>query len=349
MRKFLTLDGLRGIAALSIVVLHCYRYFGDLTWSSAALAVDLFFVLSGFVLAYAYEAVLPTGSWAFMKARLVRLYPLYLVGTLLGVIEAIGAIKFGVGSVAWSWSKFWLSLPFSILMLPAPADMYPFDGVMWSIFLELFINATWALFWRPLQSTRVLIAVIVIAGAGLSLSCVYWQTYVALGTSWGTLVGGVFRVAYSFFLGVLLFRIHPRWVLPRLSPLVLFIGLPMVLFIRLPPYAQLMLALFVLPWFVLLGARVEPEGILDGLARQVGIASYAIYAVHKRFYALSYGFVLIFLHIDLQRLVPLSGIIFVLLLVPCCLLLSRWIDQPARRWLGKRFRTQGRALRKAGA
>ena len=94
----------------------------------------------------------------------------------------------------------------------------------------------------------------------IEFSCVYWQTYVALGTSWGTLVGGVFRVAYSFFLGVLLFRIHPRWVLPRLSPLVLFIGLPMVLFIRLPPYAQLMLALFVLPWFVLLGARVEPKG-----------------------------------------------------------------------------------------
>jgi len=142
-RTYVTLDGLRGIAALSVVVLHCYRYFGDFTWSSAALAVDLFFVLSGFVLAYAYEAKLPTASGAFLKARLIRLYPLYLVGTLLGMIEALATMKYG-GPAAMDRATFWTSLPFSLAMLPTPWQMYPFDGVMWSIFFELFINAVWA-------------------------------------------------------------------------------------------------------------------------------------------------------------------------------------------------------------
>lgn len=337
MRTFVTLDGLRGIAALSIVVLHCHRYTGDIGKPSAALAVDLFFVLSGFVLAYAYEARLPTGSGAFLKARLIRLYPLYLVGTLLGVVEALATMKFGGGSAQWTWQAFWTALPFSLVMLPTPGAMYPFDGVMWSIFFELFINTVWAIFWRPLQSTRTLILVIIGSGIGLAASCAYWHTIVGLGLTWQTFVGGAFRVGYSFFLGVLLFRFHRRWKVPAIPPILLFAALPAVLFLDLPPIAQLLAALFVLPWFVLLGSQVEPRGLLQGAARQIGIASYAVYAIHKRLYLLSYGFVLNFFHLDLRQFAPWIVILFIAALIPLCLLLNRWIDQPARKWLAARF------------
>lgn len=337
MRTYVTLDGLRGVAALSIVVLHCYRYFGDMTWSSAALAVDLFFVLSGFVLAYAYESKLPGGSGSFLKARLIRLYPLYLVGTLLGMIEALATIKYGAGSIPWTWTKFWTSLPFALAMLPTPGPLYPFDGVMWSIFFELFINTIWAVFWRPLQSTPVLVAVIVSSAIGLTLSVVYTGTMVGLGTAWVYFLGGAFRVSYSFFLGVLLFRFHTRWKLPKFPPILLIGALPILLFLPMPSFVQLTIALFVLPWFVLLGSQVEPNGWLQTLARQIGIASYAVYAIHKRLYALTYGFVSYVLHIDLQPFAPWVGILFVALLIPGCLLLNRWIDVPLRRWLSQRL------------
>jgi peptidoglycan/LPS O-acetylase OafA/YrhL len=333
-RTYVTLDGLRGVAALSIVVLHCYRYFGDMTWSSAALAVDLFFVLSGFVLAYAYEATLPSGSAAFLKARFIRLYPLYLVGTGLGVVEALLTLHYGQSSIDWTWHKFWTSLPFALAMVPAPdKTMFPFNGVMWSIFFELFINVVWAIFWKPLQSTRALVAVIVVCAVGLALSVAYWGTVSGLGASWPRFIGGVFRVAYSFFLGVLFFRIHQRVSVPSLPTWLLLIGLPAILFLPLPVFAELLVVLFVLPCFVLLGSRTEPKGVVAILSRKLGLASYAVYTVHNRLYRLTYAAALQLLAVDLQLYRPWVGILFMVLLVAGCLLLNRYYDAPARRWL----------------
>jgi peptidoglycan/LPS O-acetylase OafA/YrhL len=332
------LDGLRGVAALSIVVLHCHRFIGDIGRPSAALAVDLFFVLSGFVLAYAYESKLATQSGNFLKSRFIRLYPLYLIGTVLGIIEALMSIRYGGGSETWTWREFWTSLPFGLAMLPAPGKtMYPFDGVMWSIFFELFINAVWAIFWRPLQSTRVLVATILLSGLGLAANVVYWHSEIALGMSWESFIGGAFRVSYSFFLGVLLFRYHKQWTLPKVPPILLFVGLPAILFLPMAPAIQLVVALLVLPWFVLLGSQVEPSGMMNTLARQLGIASYAVYAIHKRLYLLGYGFVLKMRHIDLAQYTPWVGIGFILVLVPGCLLLNRWVDMPTRKWLSRQL------------
>jgi peptidoglycan/LPS O-acetylase OafA/YrhL len=337
-RTYATLDGLRGIAALSIVVLHCHRYFGDMAWSSAAMAVDLFFVLSGFVLAHAYEAKLPDGRGTFLKARFIRLYPLYLVGTLLGIVEALLTIRYGQNSIQWTWDKFWTSLPFALAMLPAPdKTMFPFNGVMWSIFFELFVNVLWALFWRPLRSTRTLAVVVILSGIGLALSVAYTSTLVGLGTSWGRFGGGVFRVCFSFFLGVLFYRFHRSWKLPALHPLILFVGLPAVLFLPLPVWGELAVALFVLPWFVLLGSQVEPRGIIEFAARKLGLASYAVYAVHKRLYPLTYAAALQLLNVDLQVFRPWVGIVFVVGLLGFCLALNHYVDAPARKWLTARF------------
>jgi peptidoglycan/LPS O-acetylase OafA/YrhL len=348
-RTYVTLDGLRGVAALSIVVLHCYRYFGDFTWSSAALAVDLFFVLSGFVLAYAYEATLPAAGLSFIRARLIRLYPLYLLGTLLGVIESIAILQSGLGSVTWTWTQFWTSLPFALVMLPAPGrTLFPFNGVMWSIFFELFINVVWAIFWRPLQSTRTLVLVTIACGMGLAVSCAYWHTFTGLGTGWKSFVGGTFRVGYSFFLGVLFFRYHKMLKLPKLPPILLLVCLPAVLFLRLTVYIELAVAMFILPWFVLLGSQVEPRGVVEVVSRQLGLASYAVYAMHKRLYGLSYG-LLFMIGLDLQPFAPWVGIMFGSALVIGCLIVNRLYDQPARRWLANRFRTPRRLTAKEGA
>jgi peptidoglycan/LPS O-acetylase OafA/YrhL len=84
-RVYHALNGVRGIAALAVLLHHARTLIGDVS-VSGYMAVDLFFLLSGFVVAHAYEERLKGGltAWKFIKLRLLRFYPLYLVGILLG-------------------------------------------------------------------------------------------------------------------------------------------------------------------------------------------------------------------------------------------------------------------------
>lgn len=91
---FETLDGLRGIAAIAVVIFHFMEFiapdYRDNFIAHAYLAVDFFFCLSGFVIAYAYDGKLQTlGILLFVKLRLIRLHPLVLIGSLLGLITFV--------------------------------------------------------------------------------------------------------------------------------------------------------------------------------------------------------------------------------------------------------------------
>lgn len=122
-RTFDTLDGLRGTAAIVVLLLHvASAETPDLpVFGSAYLAVDLFFLLSGFVIGHAYEARLSDGLTfgKFLKIRLVRLYPLYVLGLALAVATPV--------LMALATRQWWLAkptavtLPWSVLMLPRPA------------------------------------------------------------------------------------------------------------------------------------------------------------------------------------------------------------------------------------
>lgn len=111
---FRSLDGLRGIAALSVVCFHYRVYMPEVWPRSAYLAVDLFFLISGFVLSHAYSgrlsASLSVGR--FMLARLVRLYPLYLFGTAIAISISLFGVLLGV-------SHRWTLIPFAVQLLPA--------------------------------------------------------------------------------------------------------------------------------------------------------------------------------------------------------------------------------------
>ena len=332
-RTYLTLDGLRGIAALIIVSVHWHRLFGDFDWPAGALAVDLFFCLSGFVLAHAYEAKLPSGAWAFVKARFVRLYPLYILGTALGVIVAILMMRFDVGATEWTAASFWTALPLALVMLPSPSGrLFPFDGPMWSIFFELLINIVWAAFWKPLRSTRVLVWVIALSGVGFIVCSILTQSG-NMGRTHDGIIGGLFRVSYSFFLGVLLYRFHRTWALPKVPPLILMAALPAILFVPMSLAGTVFVVLFVLPWLVLLGSQVEPSRYVAPLCRNVGAASYATYALHVPAYLLGYAAMLHLFRIDLADYAPWSGIVLLPPFVIACILLTRYYDAPVRKLL----------------
>ena len=162
---FDVLNGLRGVAAIAVVNMHMSAYFGIVHSANVAPAVDFFFVLSGFVISYAYEGKLASGLFwnRFFVARIIRLYPLYLIGLILG------------GLVVWflehpvNPARFFSTLGLNLFMLPYPLAMdanttplFPINFPAWSLFVELVANLVYAAL-APRLSNRLL-AVIVCAG-----------------------------------------------------------------------------------------------------------------------------------------------------------------------------------------
>lgn len=346
-----TLDGIRGMAALSIVVLHCHRFFAGFDLPIGGLAVDLFFVLSGFVLSHAYAAKFASGlsPARFITIRVIRLYPLYLAGTALGILQAVLAAHYQQGAEPWTWGEIAKALPWGLTMIPNPLSrtMYPFDGVMWSIGFELAVNLVWALSWRWLRSTKVLIAVILSAGVAMAaISIIRHST--SLGDDWSGFAGGMARTLYGFFLGVLIYRTKDRVRLPKVAPWLLMAAVPAIFLAPLTIYPRLAVAMFGLPWLVVLGARVEPRGLLQSACRLIGLASYAIYAVHKRLYLLSYALLLKVAHWDATQAAPWIGFAFMASLVLVCVGADRLYDGPARRSLMRLVRGPARALDPSG-
>ena len=121
-RTFHTLDGLRGISAVFVVLFHYSVYLRPISVPNAYLAVDLFFIMSGFVIGLAYENRLRNSLSVpgFIKLRLVRLYPLYILGTLIGLsIPLIGMLHV---EEARKWISFLCMAVPALFMLPGPAN-----------------------------------------------------------------------------------------------------------------------------------------------------------------------------------------------------------------------------------
>lgn len=344
-RQYQTLDGLRGVAALSVVVLHTPHFFAQWHLPYSFLSVDLFFVLSGFVLAAAYESRLcsDTTPVRFIRIRLIRLYPLYLLGTLLGVPVALMAMKYGGSglSVEWSPRLFAFSLPFSLAMLPTPpsgaddAFLYPFNAVLWTILFEIIVNGIYALLAKPLQDTRWLIALVAASAAAL-VGSVLWTGVLEGGASWFTFGVGICRMMFSFFCGVLVFRIRsPRKMhssalaLALLAVLLLLLGAPHTTLTALAT----ILVLF--PAVVQMASAVEPGRGLQRAFGWLGVTSYAVYAVHKPLYQILLGFLIVISPVRPETMAPWIGLAYLVLVFLACLAIDRFYDMPVRRLLNR--------------
>ena len=176
-RNFHTLDALRGVAAIFIVMFHyegmfCNAYDGYAA-GDGYLAVDFFFALSGFVISHAYAKRLNVGlkSTTFTKIRLIRLYPLHFVGSVFGVVSLFLSLD-SFGLLSSSTPALQVSIVAQFLMLPSwpmlSSSFFMLNQPTWSLFFELIINVFLALFWRHVSNVRILI-VILVAAVGLIL------------------------------------------------------------------------------------------------------------------------------------------------------------------------------------
>jgi len=341
-RQYQTLDGLRGVAALSVVVLHTPHFFAKWHLPFSFLAVDLFFVLSGFVLSAAYGTRLRCGMTVagFARIRLIRLYPLFFLGTLLGIPVALLAMKYGEISVEWSAQFFIISLPLSLAMLPTPTAgsdgfVYPFNPVLWTIFFELVVNVLYALLAKQLSDMRILILLVVTSGAALA-AYVLRIDNLDCGGIWSTFVGGLARMMFSFFCGVLVFRIRRPG---KIHSSALALGLLLMLICALAaPHTTLSATATVLllfPAIVLLGASIEPGPALQRAFALLGTTSYAVYALHKPVYQILLGFLIVASPVKVEAMTPWIGLAFLCLLLAGCVAIDQFFDAPTRQFLGQ--------------
>lgn len=339
--RYATLDGLRGIGALFVLIQHFSLMYHAPALDHAYLAVDLFFAMSGFVIGSAYDKKIASGSLKFHQyilLRLIRLYPLYLAGLALGVIAMLVRLP------ASYWAEIASALPASMLMLPSHVALptfypwqpaidfsYPLDYPAWSLFFELVVSLGYGLFFRFL-SARALFLIMCVSGVALGIAA--YTSTLNSGAFWSSFYLGFARVGYSFPAGLLLYRhCRPgqcRNHLATAAVLLIVIGLLCVSWPAAHLHASdLFLALVVPPALVWVTTRVEPPARLLRLCAFSGMVSYGIYAMHVP------------LEIILQEIVyhihwlPHPGGVTALLLLPGVVLLAwatdRYYDTPLRR------------------
>lgn len=334
---------MRGFAAVSVMGYHIQDLYDPLDRCALAracdvrfgyLAVDLFFALSGFVLAHSYGAALERGLGfaAFMGKRAARLFPIYWIGTALGSLLLARDVVNGSSPAAAL-----CALLFNWFMLPSPtfntyADIFPLLDPAWSLFFELFVaNALYALLARRL-SGPVLFALIVAGLLGLVATQRHFGT-LGVGVRWGDVAGGFPRVIFSFFVGVWINRLHRRAPAPRVPGALVVAALLASFFLPVPPAAapayQLGCVVLLYPALIYLGASAterRPE-----LGRRLGDASYALYVIHSPL-ILSAAIALRHFGMRPRPAVALAvGAIAIL----AALAIDRFYDPPARRVAGR--------------
>ena len=266
---FEVLDGLRGVAAVGVVTFHFMEMviwnYSKLWIGHGFLAVDFFFCLSGFVMGYAYDDRLQKmGLWTFLKARLIRLHPLVVLGTVLGLI-ALYANPFGVtqgygpGKVALMFAAS-LLIPYGV-MKERSQNLFSLNAPAWSLFWEYVANVVFGIALYRIK--RGLLVVLTIIAAVLLCWAGYRAGNLSGGWSARNFWDGGARVAFSFMAGLLVYRMG--W---RLRTRLGFGALSVLLVLALAmPYAKggwIREAAVIIVYFPLLialgaGATVSPR------------------------------------------------------------------------------------------
>lgn len=305
--RFEILDGLRGVAALTVVVFHLLEAFSEGNHAKQLinhgyLAVDFFFLLSGFVIGYAYDDRWGTMSLGdFFKRRLIRLHPMIIMGMVIGAIcfypSASPLLFPHIQDTSW-WALL-LTFLLGCTLLPMPlsmdirgwTEMHPLNGPAWSLFFEYIANILYALFLRRISKT-LLSVLTLIAGAAL--------VHLAVTGPNGDVIGGwsldpvqfkigSIRMAFPFLAGLLLCRTVKLGTVPNAFFWCSVLILLALAFPRVGGSEKLWLngiydsvcIILLFPLIVYLGASGKIEG--KGAAKVcqfLGDISYPIYIIH---------------------------------------------------------------------
>jgi len=357
------LDGLRGVASVLVIIFHIFETFtGGNRFiqiiNHGYLAVDFFFLLSGFVVAYAYDDRWgKLTQWGFYKRRLIRLQPMVIMGSIIGA----ALFYFQVSPVAFpnvAGTPVWQVLLLMVIgatLIPVPLsmdirgwqEMHPLDGPAWSLFFEYIANILYAVIVR--RFSKLILSIFVSLAALMMIGYLLFGPQGDLIGGWSLNGPGLFvgftRVLYPFFAGVLLLRAgklirikNAFWWCSLL--IIIVLGIP-----RIGDQHQLWMngiydaavVIIMFPLIVSIGAG----GILhtqksERICKFLGDISYPLYITH---YPLIYIYTAWVANNKIPlgaqgMLVGLALFITSILLAYACLKLY---DEPVRRWLTRKF------------
>lgn len=362
------LDGLRGVAALLVVFYHIFEGFsfaggGTLITviNHGYLAVDFFFILSGFVIGYAYD-----DRWkknltlkGFFKRRLIRLHPMIIMGAIIGCIAFFvqGGVKWDGTHVATS--AVMLALLLAMCFIPAypgagydvrgNGEMFSLNGPSWSLFFEYIGNILYALFIHRL-SNKALTVLVILLGLGLSWFALFDVVgYGMIGVGWTldglNFWGGMLRMLFPFTLGMLIsrnfrpFKIRGAfWICS-----IILLGLFCVPYIEgkslvcLNGVFEMICIAVVFPLLVCMGASGKTtDKQSTAICKFLGDISYPLYAIHYPIMYVFYSWLIEKKLYTLEETWPVAAVVYFgsIALAYLCLKLY---DEPVRRWLGNKF------------
>ena len=378
-QHYLLLDGLRGVAALMVLWYHVFEGFafagGTMieTFNHGHLGVDFFFMLSGFVISYAYDdrwkspslcqqSVSTVNVWSFFKRRLVRLQPMVVMGAIIGLITYLLQ-----GGVRWDGTQMpfhWILVAFFLAMFLIPAypgasydvrgngEMYPLNGPSWSLFFEYIGNILYALFIRKLSNKGLAFLVVMTGLLWTGFVVFDISTYDMIGIGWTldavNFFGGLLRMLFPFTLGMLMSRnFNSKSQRPKansfwLSAVVMFVLFSMPYItktgsVSLNGIYELSCIILVFPAIIWFGAAANiTNGFTTKLCKFLGDISYPLYIVHYPVMYLFYSWL-----ID-NELYTLGETWQMVLLVMATNITLAYIclklyDEPVRKWLNNRI------------
>ena len=328
---------LRGIASLLVVLLHttmnAKEIFnkdflgGFFTFGGAG--VDIFFVLSGFIITYTAAKGLtqPGKLLPFLRRRFVRIFPTYWI-----IITIFILLQLALPSFYRTHYNFTLSNICSTLFLLPGHPMV--NGVSWTLSYELFFYVLFSLAFL-LPGKRLAFALSMLYGSVI-IALSLWGYNFEHGNRWIDLLTSPMNV--EFFMGVIIAvlvrRIPPGLSLPLIitgSLLFLAGGIAVDLNYGLLPNAFNRVVIFGIPSFLIisglvrfeLGRKIKLHNILLSL----GEASYSLYLLHLPVVA---GCMRIMTKFNIQNNVILHGMLLIMIALICyaSILFFKWIERP---------------------
>jgi peptidoglycan/LPS O-acetylase OafA/YrhL len=333
--RFILLDGLRGVAAFIVLVFHLVQQHTFTALPYASLAVDFFYVLSGFVVANAYERKILSGEMQaieFIGIRIRRLYPLVFLSTSIGILMALLAVIF----------KDSITLPqlikvgaLGLLVLPSFVfpqwrTAYPLNMASWSLTFEAFVNLVYISIVRQL-TTKALILIVALSWIALLL-LVNYANGISGGNNQEGWFLGFFRVMFPFFVGVALYRFKPQPKEHSATGIALVLAFAVILLVNWPNYkiCSLIYVSIIFPAIVCIGSGITISHRTNAFLHQLGLISYPIYIMQGPILRIGEE---IMKHIDSNATMWFFSILEFCVVVLISWIASKFFDEPVQRIL----------------
>lgn len=372
--RFEILDGLRGVAAMIVVAFHLFETYSsgpsEQILNHGYLAVDFFFVLSGFVIGYAYDDRWSRmTTWDFFKRRLIRLQPMVVLGCLIGGFWFYFSDAPGFELVNQTpWWKLLLILLLGCVMFPTPPSMdirgwkeiNPLNGAQWSLMWEYIANILYAVLIRRFNTAMLTVFVLLSAFLTITLSLNLdmfgllevrdYARYTVIGGFGLTpeqIYIGVCRLLYPFFGGLLLYRLS-SWRIRLKSGGMTWCSLAVIVTLAMPHVGGIthdwvnglycaIVILFVYPAIVATGAGSELKGrYTTAICKFLGMISYPLYITHYPMIYMQMNWAARHADAPLGTHIWVAVSIF-LASIAVAYASVRVYDIPVREWLSKRF------------